>query len=174
MRNLFIAIFCAAVVLAHISAAGLFFKPERIPNITLALVISLVFILGFEKSLVWIILSGLLLDAVSGRIFGTSALLLALIGWTISALSTAVDFKSRRLLFLPGLFLLSAGLAFLFDILDGILIRVSGAWLDVHGIVSGINYFSWDYVLKIIFTSLFVFAIYYLIARLNKFLLLWR
>lgn len=174
MRNLFIAIFCAAVVLLHISAVGLFFKPERIPNITLALVISLVFILGFEKSLIWIILVGLIFDAVSGRIFGTSALLLALIGWTISTLSTAVDFKSRRLLFLPVLFLLSAGLAFLFDILEGIITRVSGAWLNFHGMASNINYFSWDYVLKIVFTSLFVFIIYYLIVRLNKFLLLWR
>lgn len=174
MRNLFIAILCAAVVLAHISAAGLFFKPERIPNITLALVIGLVFILGFERSLVWVVFSGLLFDAVSGHIFGTSALLLVLVGWMISVLSTAVDFKSRRLLFLPVLFLLSASLAFLFDILDGIFIRVSGAWLNVRDMVSGINYFSWDYVLKIAFTALSVFIIYYLIQRLNKFLLIWR
>jgi len=173
MRNLFIAVFCAAVVLLHISAAGIFFKAERIPNITLALVISLVFILGFEKSLVWIIFAGLLLDAVSGHIFGTSALLLALMGGMISALLTAVDFKSRRLLFLPALFLLSAILTFLFDILEGVVIRVSGAWLNVRGLVSGINYFSSDYIFKIVFTALSVFFIYYLTKRLNKFLLIW-
>ena len=174
MRNLFIAIFCVAVVLLHISAAGLFFKPERIPNITLALVISLVFILGFERSIIWIVLAGLLLDAISGHIFGISALLLVLVGWMISALSTAVDFKSRRLLFLPVLFFLSASLTFFFDILDGIFIRVSGAWFNFYGMVSSINYFSWDYVLKITFTALFVFIIYYLTKRLNKFLLIWR
>jgi len=174
MRNLFIAIFCAVVVILHISAAGVFFKAERVPNITLAFVISLVFILGLERSLVWIVLAGLLLDAVSGHIFGTSALLLVLMGWIISALSTAVDFKSRRMLFLPVLFFLSASLAFLFDILDRIFIRVSGVWFNSLGIVASINYFSWDYFLKIVFTALFVFVIYYLTKRLNKFLLIWR
>jgi rod shape-determining protein MreD len=174
MRNFFIAIFCAAVVLLHTSAAGALFKSERIPNITLALVISLVFILGFEKSLIWIILSGFLLDVVSGHIFGTSALLLVLIGWIISALSTAVDFKSRRLLFLPTLFLLSAGLTFLFDVLDSIISHFSISWFSFQGMVSSINYFDWDYFLKIIFTAFFVFIIYYLINKMNKFLWLWR
>lgn len=174
MRNLFIAIFCAAIVLLHISASGIFFKSERIPNITLALVIGLVFILGFEKSLVWIVIAGLLLDAVSGRIFGISALILALIGWAISALSTAVNFRSRRLLFLPVLFLLSAGLAFVFDISEGMIIRASGAWFNAQGGVSGINYFSGDYVLKISYTAFFAFIMYYLAARLNKFLSVWR
>lgn len=174
MRNLFLAIFCVAVVLLYISAAGPFFKSERIPNITLSLVISLVFILGFDKSLVWIILSGLLLDVVSGHIFGTSALLFVLIGWMISALSKAVDFKSRRLLFLPTLFLLSAGLTLLFDLLEGMIAYVSISWLGFQGMSPDINYFNWDYILKIIFTAFFVFAIYYVINKMNKFLWLWR
>jgi rod shape-determining protein MreD len=174
MRNLLIATFCVALVLLHISAAGAFFKSEIIPNVTLALVISLVFILGFDKSLAWIILSGLLLDVVSGHIFGTSALLFVIIGWMISVLSTAVDFKSRRLLFLPTLFLFSAGLTFLFDVLNGMITHVSISWFGIQGMASSINYFNWDYILKIIFTAFFVFVIYYLINRMNNFLRLWR
>jgi rod shape-determining protein MreD len=174
MRNLFFAIFCTAVILLHISAAGSFFRPERVPNITLALVMSLVLVLGFEKSLVWIILSGLIFDTASGYIFGTSALLLVLIGWTIGALSTVVDVKSRKLLFLPSLFLLSVIFALLFDATEGLIIRISSSWFNFHSMISSANYFSWDYVLKITFTALSVFVIYYLTKRMNKLLLFWH
>ncbi|MFA5925716.1 MAG: hypothetical protein WC831_02175 [Parcubacteria group bacterium] len=168
MRNFFFVIFCAAVVFLQVSSAGVIFGSERVPNFALALVISLVLVLGFEKSLAWIILTGILVDVYSGWIIGMDALVMIIIAWVVSALLSVADIKSRKSLFFPALFLLSAGFALIYDILAGIFMHVAILWLNIGGSYFRVNYSGWDYTFKIFFTALSVYAVYYFVERINR------
>jgi rod shape-determining protein MreD len=167
MRNFFLVLFCVVIVLLQASSAGVFFGFERIPNLVLALAISLVLIMGFEKSLVWIILIGVLADAYSGWAIGINAIILVLIAWAISGIMLVANIKSRRLLFFPALFFLTAGFVIVYDLLAGAAGRAANLWLGANNSGFGTYYFSWSYVLKIVFTALFVYAIYYFVEKIN-------
>jgi rod shape-determining protein MreD len=167
MRNFFLAIFCGAVVLLQVSSAGVFFGSERIPNLVLVLTVSLTLMLGFEKSLAWIIFAGLLVDSYSGWALGINAIIFVLIAWAISGLQLVANIRSRRLLFLPALFFLSAGFAVVYDLLAGIASRAASLWLGANDLGFGAYYFSWSYALKIIFTAFSVYAVYYFAVKIN-------
>lgn len=169
MRNFFLTIFCVTVVFLHTSSAGVFFGPESLPNLTLALAVSLTLVLGFRESLVWIFLVGMLIDVYSGWTIGVSALILAIIAWAISGFSSVADIRLRRLYFLPILFFLSAGLVFAYDILAQIFMRAGFLRLGADMFVFGTDYLSGNYFLKVFLTALSVFAIYYITAKINRF-----
>lgn len=167
MRNFFLALFCVVIVLLQVSSAGIFFGFERIPNLVLALAVSLVLIMGFEKSLVWIILAGILVDAYSGWAIGINAVILVLIAWATSGFQSVADIKSRRLLFFPAIFFLTAGLAVTYDLLARLAGRAATLWLGANNLGFGAYYFSWNYALKVIFTAFSVYAVYYFAKKIN-------
>lgn len=90
------------LVILQLSVLDVFFGFPKSPNVVLAFVVSLTVLSGLKDGLGWIILSGLLLDAGAGWLFGTSALLLVIVAWAVENLKNFSDIGSlRRLAFFP-------------------------------------------------------------------------
>jgi rod shape-determining protein MreD len=161
MKNLFLFLLCVIVVFLQFSALGVFFSGRRIPDLALALVITLVLALGFKESLKWILLIGILIDAGSPSIFGTVTLAYFLIGWMTAGLGNVSDIRSRKTFFLA----VFAAAVLVFEVAKDMLILASlsinnnfsrepsGAWLNIFG---------FDYFLKILYTVIAAYVIYYI------------
>lgn len=171
MKNFILFFFCIAAVFFQLSAEGAFFSERRIPDLALALVITLVVANGFEKSVGWIVLIGLVIDAGSASIFGTTALVYLLVGWMINFLITFANIRSRKIFFLGFL----AAVAALFEIIKDLSIAESFR-LKVHYLQKTfhypINFFSLDYLLKIFYTVLAVYIVYYIFRKISRMLFL--
>lgn len=170
MKNLFLIIFCVIVVIFQVSAEGSFFAEKRIPDLTLALVITFVLTMGFEKSAGWIIFTGLLIDAGSSSIFGTAALVYIFIGWIISNLAAVADIRSRKILFAASLGIITAFAEIVKDLFFWGALNVRVYYLQktpgVH-----MHFFNVDYMLKIFYTILASYLIYYIFRKLSRGLL---
>lgn len=166
MKNLILLSFCAVVVLLQLSAEGVVFSGQRIPDLALALAITLVVTMGFEKSIGWIVLIGLLIDAGSNPVFGTTALAYLLTGWGISCLVTVADIRSRKILFLLSLaaFTVFSEVAKDFLVLGSL--KIKAHYFKEAFSVSG-NFFSLDYALKILYTILAMYFVYYIFKRIR-------
>lgn len=167
MKNFNLFILCFVLVLIQISVLGSFASSARVPNLVLALAVSLVVYRGLDKYLGWIILSGFLLGTGASWPLGSDTLLLVLIAFGIDKLNVFSDIKSRRLLFYPSLALIFAASLFLFDWASFGLLNVEKYILKNNQVLFLPHFFSVDYFFKIIFTILGGFAIYFLIRRME-------
>jgi rod shape-determining protein MreD len=170
MKNFFIFIFCTIAVLFQLSVEGSFFSPERIPDLALALVTTLVISMGFEKSAPWLVFTGLLVDAGSGTIFGTAALAYVFIGWAISHLAAVADIRSRKILFAASLGAITAFSEIAKDLFFWASFHVKDYYLHQSFAVHT-NFFSLDYLLKMIYTVLAAYFIYFVFRRSSRRLL---
>jgi len=170
MKNFFLFVFCTIVVFFQLSIEGVFFSLERIPDLALALVITLVISMGFEKSAPWLVLAGLLIDAGSGTIFGTGALAYIFIGWAISYLAAVADIRSRKILFAASLGAITVFSEITKDLFFWVSFRLKDYYLHQSFAVHA-NFFSLDYFLKIVYTVLAVYLIYYVFRRSSRSLL---
>jgi rod shape-determining protein MreD len=170
MKNFFLFVFCTIVVFFQLSVEGSFFSPERIPDLVLALVITLVVSMGFEKSAPWLVFTGLLIDAGSGTIFGTVALAYILIGWAISHLAAVADIRSRKILFAASLGAITVFSEIAKDLFFWASFRLKDYYLHQSFAVHA-NFFSLDYFLKIVYTVLTTYLIYYAFRRSSRRLL---
>lgn len=170
MKNFFLFIFCIIAVFLQLSVEGSFFSPERIPDLALALVITLVVSMGFEKSALWLVLAGILIDAGSGTIFATATLAYILIGWAISHLSAVADIRSRKILFAVSLGAITVFSEIAKDLFFWASFRIKDYYLRQSYTVHA-NFFSLNYFLKIVYTVLAVYLIYYAFRRLSRRLL---
>jgi rod shape-determining protein MreD len=170
MKNFFLFVSCTIVVFFQLSVEGSFFSPGRIPDLALALVITLVISMGFEKSAPWLVFAGLLIDAGSGTIFGSAALAYVFIGWAISHLAAVADIRSRKILFAASLGAITVFSEIAKDLLLWASFRLKDYYLHqsfgIH-----LNFFSPDYFLKIVYTVLAVYFIYYVFRRSSRRLL---
>jgi len=167
MKNLFLFLLCSAVIFLQFSVEGVFFSGRRIPDLVLALVITLVLAMGFKESLKWILFMGILVDAGSPSVFGTVTLAYFLIGWMVAGLINVSDIRSRKTFFLASF----AAAVLVFEIAKDMLIiaslniqknifrEPSGALLDI---------FSFDYLLKILYTIIAAYIIYYVFRRVSR------
>ncbi len=162
-----IFLFCIFAVFLQLSVVGVFFSEYRIPDLALALVIALTVAMGFKKSIGWLVLTGFLIDAGSGSVFGTAALAYILIGWGISYLLGMADIRSRKILFLSSLavFAVFSEIAKDWLVLAGLKIKAS--YLRETLNASG-GFFSPDYILKIFYTILAVYFIYYVFRKISR------
>jgi len=167
MKNFVLFIFCVVTVFLQLSVVGVFFSAGRIPDLALALVITLVLTLGFKESLKWILLTGIMVDAGSSTIFGTTTLAYFLIGWMISGLIDVADIRSRKTFFLAVL-AASAGVSeILKDIFLFATLKIKANFLH-KSFDSSWNVFSADYFFKILYTIIAAYAIYYLFRRISR------
>jgi cell shape-determining protein MreD len=167
MKNLTLFIFCSITAFLQLSVEGVFFPAQRIPDLALALVITLVLAMGFEESLKWILLIGILIDAGSFVVFGTTILAYFLIGWLVSSLVGVADIRSRKTFFLA----FFAGAVLICEIAKDIFVffslKIKGNFLhESYG--ASINIFSFDYFFKIIYTVLAAYVIYYIFRRVSR------
>lgn len=170
MKNFILFIFCTTAVFFQLSIEGSFFSPGRIPDLALALVITLVLSMGFEKSVGWLVFTGLLIDAGSGTIFGTAALAYVFIGWAISHLAAVANIRSRKILFAASLGAITVFSEIAKDLFFWASFRFKEYYLH-QSFGMQVNFFSLDYFSKIIYTVLAVYSIYYVFRRSSRRLL---
>jgi len=167
MKNFIVSIFCLVIVFFQLSVEGAFFSSRQIPDLALALAITLVLALGFRESIKWIFLIGILIDSGSSAAIGTSVLAYFLIGWAISRFSHIADIRSRKILFM-------AAFAFFVAISEIFKDYVMLGSLKAGTLFFGkqynpiLNIFSADYSFKIIFTIIAAYIIYYLFRRASR------
>jgi rod shape-determining protein MreD len=170
MKNIILIIFCTIAVFFQLSIEGSFFSPGRIPDLALALAITLVLTMGFERSAPWLVFMGFLIDAGSGTIFGTAALAYVFIGWSISHLSAVADIRFRKILFAVSLGTITVFSEIVKDLLFWASFRFKNYYLHQLFAIH-MNFFSLDYFFKILYTVLVVYLIYYVFRRSSRRLL---
>jgi len=171
MKNFFLIIFCITVFLIQVSAMGTFFSEKRIPDLALAFAITLVLTLGFKESFWLILLAGILVDASSNVIFGTTTLAYFLMGWIISTLANIADIRSRKIFFLT----IFALVVFISEIAKDFLFLLSlkiKADYFQESFEVPFYIFSADYFFKILYTILAAFVIYYVFRKASRALFL--
>jgi rod shape-determining protein MreD len=167
MKNFTLFILCVVTVFLQLSVEGVFFSARRIPDLALALVITLVLALGLKESLKWILLTGILIDAGSSTVFGTTTLAYFLIGWMLSGLIDVADIRSKKTFFLA----FFAAAAVFSEIAKDIFIFVSlkiraNFFHEMYGVP--LNIFSVDYMFKIIYTIFAAYLIYYIFRKVSR------
>lgn len=167
MRNFNFFILVFIVVLVQLSVLGSFVSPARMPNLILALVVSLVIYQGFEKYLGWIIFSGFLLDIGASWPWGSTSLLLVLAALGIDRLNAVSNIKSRHSLFYLSLAVVFALSLFAFDWASVGLLNVEKYFLKGGQFVSFPFEINFDYFLKSVYTILGGFAVYFVIRKLE-------
>lgn len=167
MKNLVLFIFCLIAVFLQFSVAGVFFSASRIPDLALALVITFVLTLGFEESVKWILLAGILIDAGSSAIFGTTTLGFFVMGWLVSWTAGATDLRSKKTFFAAALGVLVALSEIAKDLLVMAGAKIRAGFLGESSGIS-LHIFSFDYLLKIIYTIFATYIIYYVFRRLSR------
>ncbi len=105
MKKFYLFLFVLAVFFLQYSILGVFFRSGRIPNLFVALTVSLAILFGFEKSLGWTVFAGFFLDIGSSWLFGSGILALVVILWLIDKMKAIAEFRSKRYLFAVLLFL---------------------------------------------------------------------
>lgn len=171
MKNFIIFIFCIIVVFFQLSVEGIFFSNYRIPDLALAFVVTLVLAVGFKKSFKWILLTGLLIDAGSSAVFGTAALAFFVIGWAISRFAAHADMRSRKIFFLASFAVIVAISEIVKDFFMLASLKIKADFFhETFG--APLHIFSLDYFLKIFYTILAAYAVYYIFRRVSRALFL--
>jgi rod shape-determining protein MreD len=171
MKNFALFIFCVVTVFLQLSVAGVFFSARRIPDLAMALVITLVLTTGFKESLKWILLTGILVDAGSSTIFGTATLVYFLIGWMVAGLIDVADIRSRKTFFLAVFAAATVVSEIVKDIFIFAILKVKANFLH-ESFGTSLKVFSADYFFKILYTIIAAYAIYYIFRRISRALFL--
>jgi len=167
MRDFNLLIFILVLVLVQLSVLDSFVSPARMPNLVLALAVSLVIYQGFEKYWGWIILGGFLLDIGASWPLGSTSLLLVLVALGIDRLNAVSNIKSRHLLFYLSLAVIFALSLFVFDWASVGLLNVEKYFLKNNRLISFPVEVNFDYFLKKAYTILGGFVIYFTIRKLE-------
>jgi cell shape-determining protein MreD len=167
MKNFNLFILVSIVVLIQLSALGSFLSPARMPNLALALVISLVIFQGFERYLGWVIFSGFLLDAGTGWPMGSTPLLLVLIALGIDKLNSVANIRSGQSLFLLSLAVILVLSLFIFDWASIGLSSIEKHFLNNSQLTYSPVKIDFDYLMKSAYTVLSGFLIYFILKKLQ-------
>ena len=169
MRNFIFFAICIVLIFFQLSVLGIFFAGQRLPDIALALVVTLTILLGFKDALKWTILAGVVMDAGTSWIFGTGILALVIVSWLVELLGETADIKPRKKMFFVFFAGLVAAAKIVSDILAAVFQKGEGYWLH-SGLNASVSFLSWDYALRLLFTILAGIFVYYFINRTRRFL----
>ncbi|MDD3487286.1 MAG: rod shape-determining protein MreD [Candidatus Moranbacteria bacterium] len=164
---MFLFIFCFAAAVLQISAGGVFFPQSQIPDLALGLVIALVLALGFSESVKWIFLVGILIDSASSSVFGSATLSYFLVAWAVSQIAEVADIRSQKTFFLSVLAAAVAASEILKDAFLVAVLKLRSGIIHIH-LAPPIHFFSLDYALKIAYTVVAAFILYYLLRKLSR------
>jgi len=168
MKKYHLFLFVSTLFFFQYSILGIFFQNGRIPNLFVALAVSLAVIFGLEKSLVWIIFSGFLMDIGSFWLIGTGIMALLIILWLIDKVKAIAEFRSKRYLFVFLLFLTAGLSSIAFDILIRIILKAERIFLSDINFSECYPLFGTDNVLKAVYTSLSALAVYFFARKMLK------
>jgi cell shape-determining protein MreD len=166
MNKFFFFLLSVIIVFFQLSVLGVFFDARVIPNVALSFVICLVLLLGIEKSLVWIILVGFLIDIGSAWLWGTSALIFVIASAltdTINKYTEIRSLKSAQMFVLAFVLLFSSFAADFFGIVFS---KIESQWIG-RNVFYGVSFFSFEYGVKSVAAVATGIVIYYLIRKWN-------
>ncbi|HBB36382.1 MAG: hypothetical protein A2374_00175 [Candidatus Moranbacteria bacterium RIFOXYB1_FULL_44_23] len=168
MKKLNLFLFILILFIFQYSVLGVFFHIGRIPNLFVALVVSLAIIFGFEKSLGWTIFAGFLLDVGSTWLVGSGILTLVVILWLIDKMKAITEFRSKRYLFAVLLFLTAGVSGIAFDILIEIIFRIEKLFSPDVASLRHFSVIGKAYVLKTAYTAFSVIPVYFFARKFPK------
>lgn len=167
MKNFVLFVFSVLVAIFHLSAAGVFFSSQRVPDLALAFVVALVLAQGFKSSWKWILVLGIFIDAGSSTVFGMTALAFFLVGWIVSRLAKVADIRSRKSFFVASLAAIAVFSEIVKDLFVLAELKIKANYLHKSFGVP-LDIFSLDYLLKLAYTAIAACAIYYIFRRVSR------
>lgn len=168
MKKFYLFLIILALFFLQYSVLGVFFQSGRIPNLFVALTVSLAIIFGFEKSLGWAVFAGFLLDAGSAWLIGSGILSLVIILWLMDKVKAIAEFRSKRYLF-AALLLLAAGVSSVaFDIFLELIFRTERLFFFSSSASHYLPTFGADYILKTAWTALSAIPVYFFVRKIPK------
>jgi rod shape-determining protein MreD len=166
MNKFLFFLFCVIIVFFQLSVFGVFLSARVIPNLALSLIICLVLLQGIERSLVWIILTGFLIDIGSAWLWGTSALIFVIVSGLADKINKYAEIrslKSAQMLVLAFALLVSS---FTFDFLGFVFSKIESQWIG-RNVFYEFSFFSFEYGVKSAAAVAVGIVIYYLIRKWN-------
>lgn len=167
MRSLVSRLIVSLSVIAfQISFLNIVFE-NIVPQAVVALVIAWTFIRGFSEALPWVISVGILLDAISMSVIGTSSLAFVLIAYSASFLSKRFLVEHQGFGFLM-IGLLTAAASFLYQFLLILLLNAASTQ-TVPFLSSAVSFFGFVHMLWFFGWSIFLCAcLYFLVLRIES------
>ncbi|MFA5871671.1 MAG: hypothetical protein WC858_03010 [Parcubacteria group bacterium] len=164
MQNFIFIVFCLILTYVQVSALPIFFEVHRIPNLILSFLVSIVILKGFQWSIKWILLLGILLDIFSFQLLGLNILGLFVAALVAFEIKSAYRLRARRILFLVMFEVIIFASKLSFDISKIIVSRLV-ALTTKYSYVYALNIFSFDYVLSVLYTLIFAVPMYFIASR---------
>ncbi|MDD5489779.1 MAG: rod shape-determining protein MreD [Candidatus Moranbacteria bacterium] len=168
MRKMYLFLFVLILFILQYSILGVFFRSGRIPNLFVALTVSLAIIFGFEKSLGWTVLAGFFLDVGSSWLIGSGILALVVILWLIDKMKAIAELRSKRYLFAVLLFFTAGISSVVFDALMGIIFKTEGFFSLSISASHSFPSLGADYALKTVYTAASVIPVYFFARKIPK------
>ncbi|OGI25387.1 MAG: hypothetical protein A3J76_02025 [Candidatus Moranbacteria bacterium RBG_13_45_13] len=167
MKNYFLFVFCFLAVVFQLSVLGNFFDAKRLPDLVLIFSLTLILSLGFERSMVWLVVAGLLLDAGSNWRLGTTSLALVMLGMGLERILRFAEIRSRRFLFVLLFGIIIAFSKIVFDLASQMIFWMTAYYKKQPAGIQA-AFFSQDYFLKIFYTILIGYFTYYIFRKLSR------
>ncbi len=168
MKKFYLFLLILIIFFFQFSILGVFFEGGRSPNLFVALTAGLVLFFGFERSLIWTALAGLLLDIGSSWPIGLGALGLVIVLWLIDKIKDIAEFRSKRYLFAFFLFLTAGTASVFFDFFLNYFFRIEKIFFPNVSVQLFFPSFGKDYVLKTIYTAASAIVVYFFVRKIPR------
>jgi hypothetical protein len=160
MKKFYLFVFILALFVLQYSVLGAFMQSARLPNLFVALAVSMAIIFGFEKSASWVILAGVLMDVGAPWPIGAGTLVLVLILWLADKIKAVMELRLTRYFFV----LLYALMVIIFSFAFDVFLKLElGIWKYIFHKTSNLSGLKVDlnYALKLFWALLFGIGVYY-------------
>ncbi len=166
LRNIFIFIAIFVVAALQTSFLPRFFSSENIPDLLLIIVIFAAMRVDFFKILIWIVLSGIILDMSYFAPLGLNVFVFVLVAFVSS-------FLSRKILVTHGIwkFLTIFGIIIIGTILNDWILAIFGVIISKSNLHYNVSLFlGKDIFLKLLFNLIIFSLIYWPLTKFTKYL----
>jgi rod shape-determining protein MreD len=164
MQNFIFFVFCLFLTYIQVAALPIFFEAQQIPNLVLSFIVSITVLRGFQWSAKWILLLGILMDVFSFQPLG-----LNILGFLVGAIvayeiRSAYHLRAKRVLFLVLLEIIVLLSKLSFDISRTLVAKLLELTAK-YPYASVQNFFSFNYLLAVVYTLIFAVPMYLATSR---------
>src|SRR4030042_4323667 len=164
MKKFFLFLFILILFFLQYSILGVFFGLGRVPNLFVVFTVSLAVLFGFEKSVGWVILAGLLMDSGSSWLLGSGTLILVAVLWIIEKIKVVAELRSKRYYFVMLFSILVFLSSFLFDVMLRFMVKTENHFFPNISDFTGPE-MNLDYFLKYSYSVVLGIGVYYFIRK---------
>jgi rod shape-determining protein MreD len=164
MQNFIFFVFCLVLTYIQVSALPIFFEVNRIPSLILSFIVSIVILRGFQWSVKWILLLGILMDIFSFQLLGINILGFLAVAVVAYEIRSAYHLRAKRILFLVMLEIIVFISMLSFSMSKALAAKLI-ALTTKYAYQYTLNVFSLDYLLSIFYTLIFAVPVYIIASR---------